>query len=98
MSVVDLINYLRLEGPHNQERVPQLVRGMPHPRGLTDEEGDFKGDGVVLTEVGPIEGGTLRRTLARRNRWNRRTPREILERRNRWKRRTPRRIPTRRNG
>ena len=31
MGVVDLINHLRLEGPHNLEHVLQLVKTMPQP-------------------------------------------------------------------
>ena len=57
MSVVDLINYLRLEGPHdlkrittaNEEDAPASVDK------LTDEEGDSKEEGDDPIEAGSIE-------------------------------------------
>jgi len=99
MIVVDLINYLRLEGPHNHERIPTASEEDAQPPGdeLTNEEGDSKDEGDAPTEMGPIEEGTLRRTLVRRNQWKRRTVRRTLVGRNRWKRMNPRRILVRGN-
>jgi len=47
MSVVDLINYLRLEGPHDLEHIPMASEEDAPPSGdeLTDEEGDSKEEG-----------------------------------------------------
>jgi len=45
MSVVDLINYLRLKGPHDLESIPTASEEDAPPPGdeLTDEEGDLEG-------------------------------------------------------
>ena len=45
MSVVDLINYLRLEGPHDLESVPTASEDDAPPPGdeLTEEEEDLEG-------------------------------------------------------
>jgi len=45
MSVVDLINYLRLETPHDLESVPTSSEEDAPPPGdeLTEEEGDLEG-------------------------------------------------------
>jgi len=85
MSVVDLINCPRLEGPHDQDRVPKASEeGAPPPGDeLTDEVGDSKDEGVIPTEADLESGRTLRRTLVRRNQWKRRTLRKISLRRNR---------------
>jgi len=44
MSIVDLINYLRLERPHDLEHIPTASEeGAPPPRDeLTNEEEDSK--------------------------------------------------------
>ena len=57
MSVVDLINYLKLEGPHDQECITTVgEEDAPPPRDeLIDEEGDSKNEGDVPTEAGPVE-------------------------------------------
>ena len=57
MSVVDLINYLRLEGPHDLERIPTASMEDAPPPGdkLTDEGRDSKEGGDDPTEAGPIE-------------------------------------------
>jgi len=54
MTVVDLINYLRLEGPHDQECIPTTSEeDAPPPEDeLTDEEGNSKDKGDVPTAVG----------------------------------------------
>jgi len=68
-NVVNLINYLRLEGPHNHERIPTASEEDAPPPGdeLTDEARDSKDEGDAPIETGPIEEGTLRRTLVRTN-------------------------------
>ena len=45
ISVVDLINYLRLERPHNLESVPTASEEDTSPPGdeFTEEEGDLEG-------------------------------------------------------
>jgi len=57
MNVVDLINYLRLEGPHDLECIPIASKkdAPPSRDKLTDEEGGSKEEGDDPTEVGPIE-------------------------------------------
>jgi len=54
MSIVDLINYLRLEVPHDLERIRTANEKDALPPGdeLLDEEGDFKEEGDDPTEVG----------------------------------------------
>ena len=58
MSVVDLIDYLRSEGPHDQEHISTASDedAPPLVDELTDEEGDSKDKGDTSTEVGPVEG------------------------------------------
>jgi len=57
MSVVGLINFLRLEGPHNQEHIPTASKEDAPPLGnkLTDKEGDSKEEGDASTEAGPVK-------------------------------------------
>ena len=54
MSVVDLINYLRLEGPHNLKCIPTANEKDASLLGdeLTDEEGDSTDKGDVPTKAG----------------------------------------------
>ena len=56
--MVYLINYLRLEGSHNQERIPIANKEDTPPLGdeLIDEEGDSKDERDASTEAGPVEG------------------------------------------
>ena len=69
MSVVDLINYLRLEGPHDLECIPTASEEDASPPGdePTDEERDSKGEGDDPNKAGPIEAVDLRETLVRGN-------------------------------
>jgi len=99
MSVVDLINYLSLEGSHDQECVPTASEEDALPLGneLTDEEGDSKDKGVVHTEAGPIEGEDLEEDPSEQEPMEEKDFGKILAMRKRWKRRSPRRIPARRN-
>ena len=57
MSVVNLINYLRLKRPHDLEHIPTASEEDASPPGdeLTDEEKDSKEEGDNPIEVGPIE-------------------------------------------
>jgi len=57
MSMVDLISYLRLEGPYGQEHIPTASAEDVPPPGdnLTDEEGDSKDEGDASMEAGPVE-------------------------------------------
>ena len=57
MSVVDLINYLRLKGPHDQEHIPTASEEDALPPGdeFTDEEGDFKDERDASAEAGSVE-------------------------------------------
>ena len=57
MSVVGLINYLRLEGPHDLECVPTASGEDAPPPGdeLTYDEGDPKKEGDGPIEMGPRE-------------------------------------------
>ena len=52
MDIEDLINYLRLEGPHDLESVPTTSEedALPPGNELTDEEGDLEG-----VEANPVE-------------------------------------------
>jgi len=58
MNVVDLINYLRLKGPYDQDLIPTASEQDAPPLGdeLIDEEGDPKDEGDASTEVGLVEG------------------------------------------
>jgi len=57
ISVVDLINCLRLEGPHNIERIRTVSEeDAPTPGDeLTDEGGGSKEEGDDSTEAAPIK-------------------------------------------
>ena len=62
MSVVDLINYLRLKAPYDLKRVPTTSEEDAPPSGdeLTDEEGDPKEEGDDPIKIGPIEESNLK--------------------------------------
>jgi len=57
IDINGLINYLRLEGPHNLERILTASKeDAPLPRDkLTDEEGDSKEEGDDPAEARPME-------------------------------------------
>ena len=102
MSVVDLINYLRLEGPHGLESVPTTSEEDAPPLGneLTNEKGDLEGveDNPVETDLGvkddPMGDASAEEPMEEET--LRKIPRRNLRRtqvsENRWKRRILRRI------
>jgi len=53
MDIDDLIDYLRLEGPYDLERIPTASEEDAPPSGdeLTDEEGDSKEERDDLTRL-----------------------------------------------
>ena len=82
MSAINLINYLRLKGPHNLECVPTASEENAPPPGdeLIYELGDPKEEGDDLIEIGHREEQTWGKTRVRRNPWRRRILRRIPKR------------------